>query len=151
MELSSSRTVSGIYINIYIKEITEQGKFRVGKLHPILADRNLDTHRDKKKNVLIPPSEYAQVWEGNEGAVRELKVVKKNSESDTRMIAAHQQCRRNKGKVGHTLPENGNRRKKRKWQYSFQKMGNKRLSKKSQEQSKYQFNRADGPLSGILW
>lgn len=61
----------------HMHKIAEKGKARAGKLHPILADRHLDTrvniHFGKRNH---PALEYAgEVWEGNMKIVAELEAA----------------------------------------------------------------------------
>ncbi|CAB1102789.1 unnamed protein product [Ectocarpus sp. CCAP 1310/34] len=54
--------------NAHMSKVAEKGKARAGKLHPILANRHLDTRIKLTllKSVIVPPLEYAgEVWEGN--------------------------------------------------------------------------------------
>ncbi|CAB1105071.1 unnamed protein product [Ectocarpus sp. CCAP 1310/34] len=54
--------------NAHMSKVAEKGKSRAGKLHPILANRHLDTRIKLTvlKSVIVPPLEYAgEVWEAN--------------------------------------------------------------------------------------
>ncbi|CAB1117831.1 unnamed protein product [Ectocarpus sp. CCAP 1310/34] len=76
--------------NAHMSKVAEKGKSRAGKLHPILANRHLDTRIKLTvlKSVIVPPLEYAgesvivppleyagEVWEGNKKVVKELEAA----------------------------------------------------------------------------
>ncbi|CAB1118116.1 unnamed protein product [Ectocarpus sp. CCAP 1310/34] len=59
-------------------KVAEKGKAQAGKLHPILANRRLDTRIKLTvlKSVIVPPLEYAgEVWEGNKKVVKQGEAV----------------------------------------------------------------------------
>ncbi|CAB1109066.1 unnamed protein product [Ectocarpus sp. CCAP 1310/34] len=61
-----------------MSKVAEKGKAGAGKLHPILANRHLDTRIKLTvlKSVIVPPLEYAgEVWEGNKKVVKELEAA----------------------------------------------------------------------------
>ncbi|CAB1117977.1 unnamed protein product [Ectocarpus sp. CCAP 1310/34] len=64
--------------NADMSKVAEKGKARAGKLHPILANRHLDTRIKLTvlKSVIVPPLDYAgAVWEGNKNVGKELEAV----------------------------------------------------------------------------
>ncbi|CAB1109340.1 unnamed protein product [Ectocarpus sp. CCAP 1310/34] len=64
--------------NAHMSKVAEKGKARAGKLHPILANRHLDTRIKLKvlKSVIVPPLRYAgEVWEENKMVVKELEAA----------------------------------------------------------------------------
>ena len=80
--------------NAHMSKVAEKGKARAGKVHPILANRHLDTciKLTVLKSVFVPPIEYAgEVWEGNMKVVKELEAAQTDggSENHPRMLQAH--------------------------------------------------------------
>lgn len=89
-----------------------------------------------------------EVWEGNQKVTKELEVVQsKEGGCDTRILAAQQQCS-SKCRIGHTLPENGERLVI-KWQFKVYKIGDKRLLNNARKNGGDHFKRVKGPSSGI--
>ena len=61
-----------------MSKVAEKGKARAGKLHSILANRQLDTRIKLTVlcSVIVPPLEHAgEVWEGNKKVVQELEAA----------------------------------------------------------------------------
>ncbi|CAB1110807.1 unnamed protein product [Ectocarpus sp. CCAP 1310/34] len=64
--------------NAHMSKVAEKGKARAGKLHPILANRHLDTRIKLTvlKSVIVPPLEYAgEVWEEYKKEVKKLEAA----------------------------------------------------------------------------
>ncbi|CAB1113353.1 unnamed protein product [Ectocarpus sp. CCAP 1310/34] len=64
--------------NAHMFKVADKGKARTGRLHPILANRHIDTRIKLTvvKGVFVPPVEYAGVvWEGNKKVVKELEAA----------------------------------------------------------------------------
>ncbi|CAB1108810.1 unnamed protein product [Ectocarpus sp. CCAP 1310/34] len=99
--------------NAHMSKVAEKGKARAGKLHPILANRHLDTRIKLKvlKSVIVPPLRYAgEVWEGNKKVVKELEAAQMKA---AKIILGYSKRTSNasrQGRIGDPIPTVGERR-----------------------------------------
>jgi len=116
--------------DVHMHKIAEKGKARAGKLHPILADRHLDTRVKLTilNSVIIPPLEYAgEVWEGNTKIVAELEAAQMKA---AKIILGCSQRTSNaavRAELGLNSLRTGRDTKKLTWQYRMGNMGKERL------------------------
>ncbi|CAB1099598.1 unnamed protein product [Ectocarpus sp. CCAP 1310/34] len=100
--------------NAHVSKVAARGKARAGKLHPILANRHLDTRIKLTvlKSVIVPPLEYA-------GELKAAKIILGCSKH-TSIAAA-------RAELGIQSLRSGRDARKLTWQYRMCGMGEERL------------------------
>ncbi|CAB1102256.1 unnamed protein product [Ectocarpus sp. CCAP 1310/34] len=117
-----------------MSKVAEKGKARAGKLHPILANRHVDTRIKLTvfKSVIVPPLEYAgeyagEVLEGNKKVVKELEATQS---SGAKIILGCSRRTSNaavRAELGIQSLRSGRDARKLTWQYRMCGMGEERL------------------------
>ena len=116
--------------NTHMSKVAEKGKARAGKMHPILADRHLDTRIKLAvlKSVIVPPLEYAgEVWEGNTKVVKELEAAQMKAAKIILGCSKRTSNAAVRAELGIRSLKSGRDEKKLTWQYRMCGMGEERL------------------------
>ncbi|CAB1096020.1 unnamed protein product [Ectocarpus sp. CCAP 1310/34] len=112
--------------NAQMSKVAEKGKARAGKLHPILANRHLDTRIKVTvlKSAIVPPLEYAgEVWEGNKKVVRELEAAQMKAAKIILGCSKYTSNAAVRAELGIQSPRSGRDARKLTWQYRMGGMG----------------------------
>ncbi|CAB1098704.1 unnamed protein product [Ectocarpus sp. CCAP 1310/34] len=118
--------------NAHMSKVAEKGKARAGKLHPILANRHLDTRIKLTvlKSVIVPPLEYAgEVWEGNKKVVKELEAAQMKAAKIILGCSRRTSNAAVRAELGIQSLRSGRDARKLTWQYRMCGMGEERLSR----------------------
>ncbi|CAB1103975.1 unnamed protein product [Ectocarpus sp. CCAP 1310/34] len=116
--------------NAHMSKVAEKGKARAGKLHPILANRHLDTRIKLTvlKSVIVPPLEYAgEVWEGNKKVVKELEAAQMKAAKTILGCSRRTSNAAVRAELGIQSLRSGRDARKLTWQYRMCAMGEERL------------------------
>ncbi|CAB1100184.1 unnamed protein product [Ectocarpus sp. CCAP 1310/34] len=116
--------------NAHMSKVAEKGKARAGKLHPILANRHLDTRIKLTvlKSVIVPPLEYAgEVWEGNKKVVKELEAAQMKAAKTILGCSRRTSNAAVRAELGIQSLRSGRDARKLTWQYRMCGMGEERL------------------------
>ncbi|CAB1110718.1 unnamed protein product [Ectocarpus sp. CCAP 1310/34] len=116
--------------NAHMSNVAERGKTRAGKLHPILANRHLDTRIKLTvlKSVIVPPLEYAgEVWEGNKKVVKELEAAQMKAAKTILGCSRRTSNAAVRAELGIQSLRSGRDARKLTWQYRMCGMGEERL------------------------
>ena len=116
--------------NAHMSKVAEKGKARAGKMHPILADRHLDTRIKLAvlKSVIVPPLEYAgEVWEGNTKVVKELEAAQMKAAKIILGCSKRTSNAAVRAELGIRSLKSGRDEKKLTWQYRMCGMGEEKL------------------------
>ncbi|CAB1116710.1 unnamed protein product [Ectocarpus sp. CCAP 1310/34] len=99
-------------------------------LHPILANRHLDTRIKLTvlKSVIVPPLEYAgEVWEGNKKVVKELEAAQMKAAKTILGCSRRTSNAAVRAELGIQSLRSGRDARKLTWQYRMCGMGEERL------------------------
>ncbi|CAB1107901.1 unnamed protein product [Ectocarpus sp. CCAP 1310/34] len=110
--------------------VAEKGKARAGKLHPILANRHLDTRIKLTvlKSVIVPPLEYAgDVWKRNKKVVKELEAAQMKAAKTILGCSRRTSNAAVRAELGIQSLRSGRDARKLTWQYRMCGMGEERL------------------------
>ncbi|CAB1104917.1 unnamed protein product [Ectocarpus sp. CCAP 1310/34] len=116
--------------NAHMSKVAEKGKSRAGKLHPIFANRHLDTRIKLAilKSVIVPPLEYAgEVWEGNKKVVKELEAAQMKAAKIILGCSTRTSNAAVRAELGIQSLRSGRDARKLTWQYRMCGMGEERL------------------------
>ncbi|CAB1115356.1 unnamed protein product [Ectocarpus sp. CCAP 1310/34] len=116
--------------NAHMSKVAEKGKARAGKLHPILANRHLDTRIKLTvlKSVIVPPLEYAgEVWEGNKKVVKELEAAQMKAAKTILGCSKRTSNAAVRAELGIQSLRSGRDARKLTWQYRMCGMREERL------------------------
>ncbi|CAB1099724.1 unnamed protein product [Ectocarpus sp. CCAP 1310/34] len=116
--------------NAHMSKKAEKRKARAGKLHPILANRHLDTRIKLTvlKGVIVPPLEYAgEVWEGNKKVVKELEAAQMKAAKTILGCSKRTSNAAVRAELGIQSLRSGRDARKLTWQYRMCGMGEERL------------------------
>ncbi|CAB1120939.1 unnamed protein product [Ectocarpus sp. CCAP 1310/34] len=128
-----SPTLFQVFINDLlevVEAVRKGGKARAGKLHPILANRHLDTRIKLTvlKSVIVPPLEYAgEVWEGNKKVVKELEAAQMKAAKTILGCSRRTSNAAVRAELGIQSLRSGRDARKLTWQYRMCGMGEERL------------------------
>ncbi|CAB1115344.1 ABC [Ectocarpus sp. CCAP 1310/34] len=116
--------------NAHMSKVAEKGKARAGKLHPILANRHLDTRINLTvlKSVIVPPLEYTrEAWEGNKKVVKELEAAQMKAAKIILGCSTRTSNAAVRAELGIQSLRSGRDARKLTWQYRMCGMGEERL------------------------
>ncbi|CAB1115185.1 unnamed protein product [Ectocarpus sp. CCAP 1310/34] len=116
--------------NAHMSKVAEKGKARAGKLHPILANRHLDTRIKLTvlKSVIVPPLEYAgEVSKGNKKVVKNLEAAQMKAAKIILGCSRRTSNAAVRAELGIQSLRSGRDARKLTWQYRMCGMGEERL------------------------